>query len=565
MRNKLLSLPATTWVFFLVWTLFFSIFWSYVVVQKTDGSIFAQNVNVWGDWAVHYTMGSAFAYRTLSPANGPLLIGEPLQYPFIADWISGVLIRIGMPFFQAFITPSFIFSLLSVVSLYYFYYVISKSHIIAKLASMVFLFNGGLGFLYFFVDAWKAESFFKFLTQLPREYTRMPELGIQWISVIQSMVIPQRSFTFGFPIALFLLSIFYKSFLTDKKKTTMATMLTLIIGLSFLPLIHAHSFIASGFILIFWSLLHILKQKKLKDAWRSILRLGSIGGVVSVFSSLLLVFFLGAQSKFSYIKWFPGWYANDLGISPLSFWAQNWGLTLIVGMLAFAMGFLAKKKRSKVLIFAPFILLFILPNLFLFQPWIWDNTKLIVWSSVGISLLAAYGIATLWNQSRIKIISKLSAAILLICMTLSGGLDALRILQFSTHSYQEYSAEEMGLADWVKINTPTSSVWITGDPHNHWLYNLTGRQSFLTFRGWLWSHGYNYYSKEEELRNFFHDPGSNNLQEKYGVTNAVIGPNAIRVWDANIADFEKYYEVIYKTENYTLFDLTHRLEQQPAP
>ncbi|PIY80860.1 MAG: hypothetical protein COY80_00380 [Candidatus Pacebacteria bacterium CG_4_10_14_0_8_um_filter_42_14] len=567
MRNKLLLLPASTWVFFLFWILYFGFFWSYVVVEKPDGAVFAQNINVWGDWAVHYTIGSAFAFRTLSPVNGPLLIGEPLQYPFLADWISGILIRFGMPFFQAFITPSFIFSLLTVASLYYFYYVLSKSHLLAKLASLIFLLNGGLGFLYFFVDAWQSNSFLKFLINLPREYTRMPELGIQWISVIQSMIIPQRSFTFGFPIALLLLSLFYKSFLTAKKTPSLVATLTLVFGLSLQPLLHTHSYIAAGLIMSSWSLLHLSKQKTRTAIWRAVLRLGLLGGVVSIFANLILVFFLDAQSKFSFIKWFPGWYASDLGVSPINFWIQNWGPTLVVGLLLFILTFFISKKErlTHLLTFGPFILLFILPNLFLFQPWIWDNTKQFIWSSVGISLLAANGIMVLWKQNRIKMLAKFSAAILLICMTLSGGIDTLRIIEFSTHSYQEYSAEEMVLADWVNSNTPASSIWITGDPHNHWLYNLTGRQSFLTFRGWLWSHGYDYYSKETELRNFFHDPGSNNLQEKYGVTNAVVGPNAIRVWDANVADFEKYYKVIYKTENYALFDLTHRLAPPPEP
>jgi hypothetical protein len=63
-----------------------------------------------------------------------------------------------------------------------------------------------------------------------------------------------------------------------------------------------------------------------------------------------------------------------------------------------------------------------------------------------------------------------------------------------------YTATEMQLVEWVKSNTPVDSVWLTDTRHNHWLYNLTGRQVLLAYPGWLWSYGYPYQELESAVR-----------------------------------------------------------------
>src|SRR5205807_5811999 len=100
----------------------------------------------------------------------------------------------------------------------------------------------------------------------------------------------------------------------------------------------------------------------------------------------------------------------------------------------------------------------------------------------------------------------------------SGLIDAWRVIRFDLHTYQMYSKEEMVLATWVKKNTPLDSIWATGDMHNLWLYNLTGRQPLLTFRGWLWTHGYEYQEVERDLGKIYQNPyQSTALLKKYGV------------------------------------------------
>ena len=50
--------------------------------------------------------------------------------------------------------------------------------------------------------------------------------------------------------------------------------------------------------------------------------------------------------------------------------------------------------------------LFGLMNLFLFQPYIWDNTKILTWASLGISGLAAYTLHALWVKKAVMLAVK---------------------------------------------------------------------------------------------------------------------------------------------------------------
>src|SRR4051812_39976812 len=96
--------------FIVLAALIFFWFWLHAITFDKNGNVIAGHPNIWGDWAAHFTMGSAMAYRQLLPATSPLVLDAPFRYPFIADLISAILIRLGAPFFAAFVWPSFIFS-----------------------------------------------------------------------------------------------------------------------------------------------------------------------------------------------------------------------------------------------------------------------------------------------------------------------------------------------------------------------------------------------------------------------------------------------------------------------
>lgn len=529
---------------FLFWLVYFSIFWSQAIKIDQWGNVFAQHINIWGDWAAHFTLGSNLAFDQLLTTQSPLLANQTLSYPFAANFISAVLIRLGLPFFQAFIWPSFLGSILLIGALYFFYQQLLNSKKLAVLASNLFLLSGGWGFIYFFKDLASSRHFWQTMLNPPQKYTNLEPLFYRFVSIINSMVIPQRAFNLGFPLALIALTLIYQSFVKKKKKQQKKSLQLIKVGLAILllglmPWLHTHSFLASFIMLVFWFFGDLRLQTTKPKNW---LLLAFGVGLISL--PIIKILFFN-QVSHDFIKWFPGWYSYQFPqVNWFMFWLKNWGLTPILALIG-----LSLEKPRRRWLWLPFFTIFVLLNLFLFQPFIWDNTKLLVWVALGFSGLTALTVRFCWKNYCSPMAHAFLILVILSC-ALSASLDTYRALRFKLNRYQLYSAEEMELAAWVKKNTPPDSRWLTETNHNHWLFNLTGRQALMTYPGWLWTHGYDYYSTEADVRTMLEQPvvaEQQNLWEKHEVDYAVLSDRQKETWSA------QGFELIKTSDHYRLY------------
>jgi hypothetical protein len=270
------------------------------------------------------------------------------------------------------------------------------------------------------------------------------------------------------------------------------------------------------------------------------------------------------------MKWYPGWLAREFEINWVLFWFKNWSITPFLAFISWVWLFHQTKKANltKPLLFAPFFTLFIAANLWLFQPFSWDNTKIIVWASLGFSGLIGHFLYQSWHaikHHQLTVIgqklTKLGLLCLFFVMTASGAIDAYYIVRHDLHSHIMFTREEVELAEWARSNTDNHTRWLTGDQHNHWLFVLTGRQALMTYRGWLWTHGYNYRPVEASVSQMFGNPQRNQaLFEEYQVDYIVVGPNEESVWHANQAAFKQLFPIVKQTQNYTVFSTKQSLQ-----
>lgn len=544
-------------IYFIFWITYFSYFWSQSIFTDPAGNIVANHINIWGDWAAHFTMGSRMAYDQLFLKNSPFLITSAFSYPFAADLISALLVRAGVNFFEAFIIPSLIFSITTVWALFYFYKKIFKSVATAITASLLFLLNGGLGFIYFIKDIIEANDPLSVIINPPQQYTNIEPLLYRWISVIDSMIIPQRAFGLGFSLTLIALASCFSLLNQSKQYSSWKKLLLPILLLGLMPVIHTHSFLAAFIILAIWAsgdlIINSFKRVHLKR-WLMLLI-----GVCLIALPIIKVFFYPQISE-EFIKWFPGWYSHDFPDENwLLFWIKNWGLIPLLASLGWTVLLRNKNKSQRQLslvTFLPFFIIFILLNLFLFQPFIWDNTKLVVWVGVGFSGLAAHYLVSMWHQQRkYAWAAKLLIIVIFSISIFAGSIDAYRAIRFKLHSHIMYTQEEVELSSWTKDNTDSRSIWLTGENHNHWLYNLTGRQALMTYRGWLWTHGYQYHDLEKDVTQMFaHPQKSTDLFKKYSVDYIVVGPNEKNVWHANEAELDQF-NLVKSSLNYKIYSL----------
>lgn len=524
-------------LFFIFWFLFFFLLWRKMLVLDGEG-LWAGWVSVWGDWAAHITFTTSFAYGDNFNFRMPILADYPFSYTFMADLISAFLIKLGLNLINALIWPSIFLSFIFVVLYFYFTFKLTKNFRVALITPFLFLFNGGLGFFYFFQDL-ERFGIKNLLISLPREYTNIKEANILWMNNITSELIPQRSILLGLPIFLVILTLLR---LKKSKNLFRAGLLV-----SLLPLVHFHFFFSS---LIIVSLFFI---KEFIIDFNKVTKKSFWGKWFCFFLPVVflavpqILFFYPQLLKTSFFKFYPGWLAFKKE-NFLFFWIKNQGLLFFLIPLGLVKA--SKEIRGG---FLPFVLLFILGNLFIFQPWPWDNTKIFTVYFLYASILAALAIENFLKEKRSYL--KFLGLCLIFLSVFSGLLDNLRLFQYQYRRLLLLDKKQIEVAEWVRSNTPKDSLFLTSDNHDHPVPILTGRPIVLGFRGWLWTYGIDYKRQERDVRLMFKgDNQSLKIMKDYGVDYIFIGPFEKKSpWLTNITFFETNFEKIYDKDGFEIF------------
>lgn len=563
-----------TLLYFGLWGIYFSYFWARVFHVDAAGNLFAGHAKIWADWALHFALGNAMLERQLLPDSSPLLLDAPFSYPIAADLLSALLMRAGMDMLPAFVLPALACSLLLVAALYVFLRTLFGTASVAALGGSLFLLAGGLGFVEFFRDLADAPAPLAVLLDPPRSYTDLPGSPVVLISIIDSMILPQRAFTLGFPLALFALAAIHATLAaapgavdwrSARLRLTLAGL-----ALGSLPVVHPHSLLAAFVILACWMPATLLRDPG-GPTWQRLRPWLLIAAVTTLVAVPLILAHTAAGVSGDFFRWFPGWYARELGIAWPAFWIQNWGPLpiLALGGLWLRLSALdtARRRAAEAFYLAPFLALFGLVNLFLFAPWPWDNTKLLVWAAIGLAGLAAHLCVQIWRSaaawvgerpdpaSRLAALAARLAVLggVAVC-TAAAGIDAWRSLRVDRQRILMYSAEDLWLGAWAREYTHPRSIWLTGDRHTHWVSNLAGRQPVMAYRGWLWSTGYDYRAVEADVARMFRraDPA---LLARYRVDYVVIGADERQTWGADEARFAARFPVALRSATETVYDL----------
>lgn len=504
---------------------FTAFFYFFLVFRKLlfyeNNNLVTGWINVWGDWAAHAAYATSFAYGQNFPPEFPIFSGRVFSYPFMSDFLSAILISLGVEMTKSLIYPSLLFTFISFVILNYLVFSITKKISTSGIATVLFFLNGGLGFIYALNNRIQIN-----------ELTKIPQENIQWISVISSQFIPQRGFAMSFPLVLICFHLLHQIYLgnNDKKKYILTGFL-----ISLLPLFHLHSFVVILFISF---LLFIIRLKYFKN-WLTF--------AIPILSISLYIFFhyLVGNSIENPIRFKLGWMAKDLK-DIIPFWVKNFGIMMILPIV----GLIASTKRIKILSI-PFWFLFIISNLFIFQRWDWDNTKVLIYWYLMAVILASIFLEKLFSSKKAAL--KLLAIFLFIVAIASGATDAINLLRHEKNKILWFTKDQTEVADFIKNNTPPKSIFLTANNHDNLVSVLTGRKILMGFPGWLWSYSVDYNSRENDINIIKVGSGkSKELLNKYSVNYLLLGPTEkSQGFDKNYFDSE--YETILNNDQYTLY------------
>lgn len=518
-----------SWLIWLAgWLVLWLILWPKMLYRETDG-LYAGWVNIWGDWAAHLTYTTSFAYGDNFPPQMPILIGAKFSYPFMADFLSAILIKIGAGLIPAMLIPSIVLSMALVILLTGFGQTLTKKFSAGKLTAILFLFNGGLGWWWWLKDI-KELGLTPTLVNLPREYTHLEKLfNIEWINVITSQVIPQRGFLLGFPAAILVYLFFWHYWQKHQRRYLLAAGLVT----ALLPLAHAHSVAIIIAVAAVLFTADVYSQKNPLQALKDWLWFGVPFILIGL--PVMIYFYWSSVGNGTFIKVLLGWLSIKRGDRIDWFWVKNLGLMSLLPLIGL------KTAGEKLRWFSlPFWLIFIAANIWLFQPWEWDNTKFFIHWYLMACVLAAGALTRL---------PRTLTVVILFITVFAGLLDVWRLSQYDYRKIRFWDNQQLQFADWVKDNTDPGSSFLTADNHDHWLPTLTGRKTLTGFRGWLWTYGINYQAQEQATETIFQGkPEARAKIKAYGLDYAVIGPmEKERKPIINESWFQQNFKLVYSS------------------
>ncbi len=520
-------------VYYAAWAALLIFLFSRVVMYVPNDGLHTSPANNYGDLPFHLSVITSFAYGNNLPPENPIFAGGKFTYPFLIDFLTAAFIRLGADWRAAFFLENVPLALALVGLLNFLTYRLTNNRLAARLAPVIFLFNGGLGFLNFFQDLGQMSSgLLHFLAHLPRTYTMNADLLIgatkyplRWGNVFTTLLIPQRSMLFGLPLVAMIIALWWMAWgegempSEDRKRHLLAAgVLT-----GFLPMLHAHGFFAVMLASVAMALLFFSLE------W---LHFFIPAGVLALPQALYLS---GTGVKSSLFKPHLWWETGEQN-SPLLFWGVNAGVFIILLLLGWGAQRLSTATLRK--FYLPFLIWFILPNLVLLAPWPWDNIKVLIYWALASVPLVALAVASLVQQKGIA--ARMIGGFVLILLTFSGGLDVLRAAS-PAENVGLYSQADLNAAEAIRNVTPPRARVLHAPIHNS-VIALTGRQSLMGYPGHLWTHGIDYGTRETEVQMIYKGGAiAMELMSKHKIDYVVIGP----VERANLKPDENFFATNY--------------------
>jgi hypothetical protein len=523
------------------------------LLEKPEG-IYTGVLNNYGDLPFHLSVITRFAYGQNFPPEDPTFAGARFTYPFLTDFVSAMFVRAGASLRNSMFIENWIIGVALVGVLHRFGLQLLRNRTAAILTPVLVIFNGGFGWWMLFGDVNKTDAgVFQILSHIQHSYTILPDVtqGWRWGNAVTSLLVPQRGFLLGIPLAVIVFTQWWAAMKTKsvppavaggskRRQNPPATaggtdlisarMLAAGVVAGLLPLVHAHSFIA---LMGVGAVLALINIKR----WREWLGFFVIACVIAG-PQLLWSTHGSAVSTRAFIGWEFGWGHGDENI--LWFWLKNTGVfipLLILALLWKTDKYLVSRKL--LYFYLPFTLCFIVPNTIKFAPWIWDNIKILFYWWIASAPIVALLLARLWDGDAWH---RVIAGCLFVVLTLAGALDVYALVT-KQGEYEEFDRDGVAFAEMIKQQTPPKAMILHAPIHNTPIF-LTGRRSLMGYPGHIWTHGIDSGPREADIKKIYEGaPDAPALLAKYRVDYVVVDPQERSVMHVNDAFFDQYKEI----------------------
>lgn len=502
-------------------------FWSGAMSVDASG-LWAAQRSLWADGAQHLGDIASFAYGDNFPPLHPRFPGHAFNYHYLTSITTAALVKIGVAPWTALCLHGFVLSLFVALAVFVFARRLGLGHGAAATSLILLVLGGGLAWwptLHRIAIGGGAAPLW--------DYAALEAANFRWLNVYFALIAPQRALLYGLPLGLLTLRLLFVG--AEVRSLRVFVAAGVVAGL--LPFAHLGTLLALALLTPCLALAFPMR------GW-----LGFFGTWALLAGPQLLAQQGGSAGAAGAFRWLPGWVAPP---EPWAgFWLRNLGLFLPLLLASFAIpADLPPRARRFLLAFQP---LFVVSNLFAFQPWDWDNTKILLWWYLASCLLVSGILSRSWRLRPAALWRPLVVAAVL-SLTLSGLLENLDQALGRQRSLL-LSAEEIELARRVREGTDPHALFAVGLQHNHPVPVLSGRRVVMSFPPWLWSQGIDSSRRERELTAIMTlRPDAASLIDRLGVAYVVVGPDEERRFGADPEAWSARYPCVIRTEHYRVY------------
>lgn len=542
------------------------IFWSVIFVILFMKNFFVAGDGIYSststDLPVHLSFITSFVWGENFPHQTPLYAGEKLVYPILSDYLSAFFISMGMNTVYALNFMGIILSVALTGIMYFFSLEITKSRKVSALSVFLLYLAGSLGFWKYFEKDLPLNNYNIANTLRTSDlYTDLYDYNFQLYNFIIAYLLPQRSFLFGFPMALIILTLLWKTLnkkakvakieetdLTEKVEVvdnTKNEMLLAGLTAGILPLFHYHSFMCVGIISGLWFLLFFQKNKEYIKNWLYFFVPLSILALPQV-----LMATGGLGKKTQTFKLHYGWMSNNGNY--VWFWLKNTGFMFI---LIFEALFSKSTDKNLRKMYIPYLVLFLLANVISFSPcWIGDNAKVIFFWFIGSMPFIALSLRNLFRNNKVL------AVTLLITLTLSGSLDITKFLFTNIRTFRIWSNDAINISKDIINQTDPKAVFMTAPVHYSPIY-LTGRKVLSAEHMHVCTQGIDPAERETKVKEVFSslsDARRFELLNEISPDYIMVGPPELHLMQDKTF-FERNFKTFLKRGEETVYKFEKRI------
>ena len=523
------------------------LFWTHSLVRDSSGVWSAGST--WADFGLHAAIISHLAVFDWMPLDLPVASGARLTYPFLVDYLSALYLRDGWSLHTSLFLPGILLALACCQLLLAFSLRLFGHLGVAAVGLVLVLLIGSAGGLRAAYLDWShsGRGLRDFLSELPRDYTVLTAEHGNVTNFVANALLPQRSILFGLGVGLIVLILLHGARHSEvhhpaTRRTAQRRYLLVggaLIGL--LPMAHPHTVIVCGTALATVAVESAVRLRR--PPWDQL-----AAGVLALgMAAPQLAWQQLANGGGTGGRFRLGWMQSE-GESIWAFWWTNFG---VMGIFFLALPWLLLRPawRHYLVWYLPFLVILAVAQVYAFQPFEYDNLKLIYYGYLMASLFAGFLAVQAYRVSRWSLALLLPVGLM---VAIPGLLSITHEFQMR---YQFASNADVQLADWVRANTAPEDVFIGTDRPNEPIATLGGRSIVMGYRGWLFNFTVPYAQREAAVGAALQGRVDDPMVRRFNPDYLAVAANEDSSWTLDRTSLARL-PVVYQNAEWTIYRLT---------